>query len=154
MTTIPKTEKRIAIERNYEEMKRRAAHAPKARAEATEIHEVTKMSVAKMVPALREFAAKHRTDNPSGNHGTARLAEEAAALLEADHIDQNAYAILHELRDSLARSASSLEGIDPEAHNPGPWPPVVNTGTRDTYREQMAAITERNELARAAQEGK
>lgn len=142
MTTIHKSHIRIALEDNYEEMKRRAAHAPKARSEATEINEITKMSVAKMVPALREFAAKLRADRPT-SEGPAKLAEEAAAYLEADHIDRNAYAILHELRDTMSRSASHLEGIDPEAHNPGPWPPVMQAGSRDTYREQMTAIAER-----------
>ncbi|ALS64568.1 hypothetical protein [Pandoraea apista] len=58
MTTIHKSHIRIALEDNYEEMKRRAAFALQARAEADEIHAITKLHVDQMVPKLREFAAK------------------------------------------------------------------------------------------------
>lgn len=138
MTHFRKSHARLALEGHYEEMKRRAAFAPQARAESDEIHAITKLHVDQMVPKLREFAAKVR-ENRSTAEGFAKPAVEAADKLEANHVDQNAYAILQTLCEDLDRAARHCEGIDPERDNPGPWPPATpRFGSPDTYAMQMA----------------
>ncbi|VVE10539.1 hypothetical protein PIN31115_02594 [Pandoraea iniqua] len=152
MTHFPKTHARLALENHYEEMTRRAAFAPQARAESDEIHAITKLHVDQMIPKLREFAAKVR-ENRSTAEGIAKPAVEAADKLEANHVDQNAYAILHTLCEDLDKAARHCEGIDPERDNPGPWPPArPHFGSPDTYATQMAVTAAHNARVRAEQE--